>query len=74
MFLENAPVHHHKDSCLTGFLRGILVNHIFLHPDCRHFQLDRLIHNLLHKLRPPENIHDVDLLRHLEQRSIGFLA
>jgi hypothetical protein len=33
MFYEDAAVHHHENSGFPSFLGGLLVNHIFLHPD-----------------------------------------
>ena len=47
---------------------------LFLHPHCRHFELDGLIDHFLHKFRTSEDIDDVDLLGHLEQGSVSFLT
>src|SRR5271169_4787200 len=74
VLFQNAEVHHHEDSCIPRFFSSLLVNHVFLHPDRWNLQLNRLVHNLFYELRPPKNIHNVDLLRHLEQRSVGLLA
>src|ERR1700733_4224726 len=74
VFLQDAAVHHHEDACLARLFSRLLVNHIFLHPDRRNLQLKGLVHDRFHELWPPENIHDVDLLRHIQQRSVGPLA
>src|SRR5271156_5051562 len=74
VLFQNAEVHHHKHSCIPRFFSGLLVNYVLLHPDRWNLQLDRLVHNFFHELRPPENVHNIDLLRHLEQRSVGLLA
>src|SRR6266851_6793911 len=74
VFFQNAAVHHHEYPGFARFLRRLLVNHVFLHPDRRNSQLNGLIHNFFHELRPAKNVHDVDLLRYLEQRSISLLA
>ena len=58
----------------AGFLGGLVVDYSLLHPDCGHLELNCLIHNLLHEFGAPENIHDVDPLRHVEQRDEGLLA
>ena len=50
MFLQDAAVHHDEDSSLTRFLRRSLVDHIFLHPDRRDFQLNRLVNDRFNKL------------------------
>jgi hypothetical protein len=55
-----------KIPALRAFCAAFLVDHILLHPDGWNLQLNRLIHNFFHELRPPENIHDVDLFRHVE--------
>src|SRR5580704_7768971 len=74
VLFQNAAIHHHEDSRPARLLGGLLVNHIFLHPDRWDFQLNRLIHNFLNKLRPPKDVHNVDFIRHVEQRSISLLA
>ena len=74
MFLQDASVHHDEDPSLARLFRGLLVDYIFLHPDRRDFELDRLIDHLFNKLRTAENVHDVDLLRHVEQRPIRLFA
>ena len=74
MLLQNAAVHDHENPRFAGFFRGFFVDHFFLHPDGRNFQLDGLIDDLFDEFRTPEDIHDVDLLRDIQQGSIGFLA
>src|ERR1700683_1060870 len=74
MFLQDAAIHHHEDPRLARLFRGLLVDHFFLHPDRRNFQLNCLVNNFFHNLGPTENIYDVDLLRHLEQGPVSFLA
>src|ERR1700722_4260815 len=67
VFLQNAAVHHDENASLARLFGGRFVDHVFLHPNGWDFQLDRLIDNFFHKFRTPEDIHDVDLLRHIEQ-------
>src|ERR1700732_754805 len=74
MFLQDAEVHHHEDSCLARFLRSSFLDYALLHPDRWNLQLNRLIDNFFHELRPPENVYDIDLLRHFKQRSVSFLT
>src|SRR6266567_3632206 len=66
MFLQNTAVHHDENACSTCFFCGFFVDHLFLHPDCRDFQLDGLVDNLFHELGPPEDVHDIDRMRHIE--------
>src|ERR1017187_3900486 len=66
MFLQDAAVHHDEDPSLARLFRCFLVDHIFLHPDRRDFELDRLVNHLFDKRGAAEDIHNVDLLRHLE--------
>ena len=47
-----------------AFGSGPLVDHVFLKPDGWDLQLNRLINDFVHKLRPPENIDELDFLRH----------
>ena len=74
MFLEDATVHHHENLCPARFFGCLLVDHIFLHPDRRDFELNRLIDNLLHKFGAPKNIHDINLPGNVEQRRVGGLT
>src|SRR5579862_3204733 len=74
VIFKDAAVHHYEDACLARLFRGLLVDYAFLHPDGGNFQLDRLIYNLLDKLRAAKNIHDIDLLRHIEQRCVSLFA
>src|SRR5208283_4709568 len=70
MLQQNTAVHHHESACLSRLLGGLLVNHTFLHPDCWNFQPNRLVHDFFDEFRPPENVHDIDLLRNVQQRCI----
>src|SRR5208282_4261483 len=54
VLFQNTPVHHHKHSGLSRLLRRAFVDHAFLQPDRRNLQPDRLLHDLIHKLWPPE--------------------
>ena len=74
MLLQNAAVHHHKDTGLARLLCRPFVDYIFLHPDSGNFELNGLIHNFFDKLRSAKDIHDIDLSGHVGQRGIGFLA
>lgn len=74
MFHQDATIHNDKYSMASGLLSGFFVNHFFLHPDRGNFQPYRLVHNLFDEFRAPENIHDIDLLRHVEQRGISLLS
>src|SRR5580704_7048322 len=74
MFLKDAEVHDHENSRLASLLRRFLVDHAFLHPDRRGFELNGLIDNLFDKLRTAKNIHDIDLLGHLQKRRVGLLT
>jgi hypothetical protein len=65
VLFQNTEVHHHKDSGLARLLRRAFVDHAFLQPDRGDLQLDRLLHDLIHILRPPEHIHQIDLLQAL---------
>jgi len=75
MIFEDATVHDHEDSGLTRFFGGAFVDHVFLQPDCRNFQMDGVLSTISStKLRPAEDIDQVDLLRQfarqIEQRCI----
>src|ERR1051326_5391514 len=74
VFLQDAAIHHHKNSCLARLLCSFLVNHVFLHPDSGDSELDGLVHNLFHKFWATENIDDINLLGHVEQRRVRRLA
>jgi hypothetical protein len=50
------------------------MDYLLLHPDRRHVELNRLIDDRLDEFGAPENVNDVDLLRHLKQRPIGLLS
>ena len=45
-------MHHDEDSGRAGFLRGFFVDNFLLHPHSGNLQLNGLIDDLLHKLRP----------------------
>ena len=72
MFQKDAAVHHHEYSRLTRFLRCLLVHNLLLHPHGWHLELDSLVDDFL--IRPAEDVDDVDLFRHVEQRRVGFFA
>jgi hypothetical protein len=74
MFLQNTAVHHHEYSIPSCFLCSLFVNDPFLHPDRSNVEADRLLYNFFDKLGPAEDIDDVDLLRHLEQRAISLFS
>src|SRR5207244_13006610 len=46
MFLQDAAIHHHKNTGGTRFLRRSIIDHGLLHPDGWNFELDSLINNL----------------------------
>ena len=77
VLFQNAQIHHDEHPRLPRPFRRAFIDHIFLEPDRRNLKLNCLLHNLIHKLRPPENIHQVDLLRqvsgHVEQGRIRLL-
>jgi hypothetical protein len=66
VIFQDAAVHYYENARLARLFGCTLVNHIFLHPDRRNFELDRLIDNLLDKLRAPENVDDVDFFGNIE--------
>src|SRR5215472_3300104 len=74
VFLKDTTVHHDEDSSLARLLRSPLVDHVLLHPDGRHFELHRLIDDFLNKFRAAKNIDDVDFLRYVKQRWVGFFS
>ncbi len=63
-----------KIPALRAFSAAFFIDHFLLHPNRGNLQPNRLIYNLLYELRPPEDVHDIDLLGNIEQRCIGFLA
>src|SRR5690349_1010105 len=66
MFLQNAAVHDDGDSSAACLLSGGFVDYFFLHPDARHFELNRLIDDLRNELCSAEDVYDINLLRHIE--------
>ena len=74
VFFEYAAVHDHLKARLPSLRRRFLVHHAFLHPDAARANADGRVNNLGHRLGPPEDVDDVDPLRHIIQRCPGFLA
>src|SRR5579864_1093426 len=74
MFLQNAAIHHHADSCIARLLCCSVVNHTFLQPERWNFQTNCLCDDLRDKLRTTKDIDHVDLLRNLGQTGISLLS
>lgn len=74
VLFQDAEVHHHKEACLARLLRGFFIDDLFLHPDGRYAELDRVVDNFLDEFRAAEDVDDIDLLRNIAQRSIRLLA
>src|SRR5438270_8208086 len=74
VLFQYTAVHYHENPCLAGFLRGCLIDHVFLQPDRFHLELHGLRDNSSNVSRPPEHIYQVTRVRHLEQRRIGLLS
>src|SRR2546429_6563043 len=62
MLLQDALIHHHKNSRFTRPFCRALVDHRLLHPDRGDIKLNCLIHDLTHKLRAAKHIHDINFL------------
>ena len=62
MFLQDAAIHHHENSCLAGLLSSFLVDHVFLHPDGGNLESNGLIDDWLNEFGPPKDVDDIDLL------------
>src|ERR1700746_463585 len=73
MLLQNALIHHHKNSRLTRPFCRALVDHRLLHPDRGDLKLNCLIHDLTHKLRTPKHIDDINFLGNVKKRRIRLL-
>ena len=63
-----------SSSCFARFFRGAFVDHAFLKPDRWNLQPDRLLHNFIDILGPPEDIYEIDFFGNVKQRRIGFFA
>lgn len=74
VLLENAAVHYHKEAGFARLLSSFFVDDFFLHPNGGYAQLDRLVNNFVNEFRSTEDVDDVDLLRNIAQRWIGFLT
>jgi hypothetical protein len=74
VFFQDAEVHHHKKARLARLFRGSFVDNLFLHPNSRYAQLDRLIDNFFNEFRAAKDVYDIDLLRDVMQRRVRLLA
>ena len=61
MFFQNTPIHYHENPCFASLLRRALVDHVFLHPNCGHFQGNCCINDFVHVFRTAKYVNDVDL-------------
>src|ERR1051326_4199699 len=74
VLLEDAAVHHHKNSGLAGLLCGLFMNHAFLQPDGWDLEPDGFIDHLRHKLRAAKHVYDIDLFAYPGERGYSFLS
>jgi len=74
MLQQNAAIHNHENACPARFLCRLFVNYIFLHPNCRNFQLYRLIDHFLDDFGAAKDVHEIDLFWNIKERRVGRLA
>jgi len=73
MLLEDASIHDDEDASFARLFGGFFVDYVFLHPDRGNLQTNCLINHFAHELRSPKDVHDMDFLGHIQQRSVSLL-
>src|SRR5713226_4124720 len=73
MLDQDARIFHHHQSRPARPLRRRVILHAQLHPNYHRSHANGALHNRRHFFRPPENIHDLDFLRHFLQPRPTFL-